>query len=137
MIYPYRQDDQHLVKDLHCSLSALIAWQRCSFLFIPALLILNIMLFCISPETLDTVIVHFPEDDFKSTSILCSLYDFSIFILVLFKFLMIQLSIVINFIFQRLLKKSNQKSFIFDAITIFKSLDYGADAHILSNLRNV
>lgn len=41
------------------------SFARCSFLFIPALLILNIMIFCISPETPDIVIVHFPEDYFE------------------------------------------------------------------------
>lgn len=110
MIYPYRQDDQHLVKDLHCSLSALIASHAAWFLFIPALLILNIMIFCISLETPDIVIVHFPEDYFESTRLLCSLHIFSIFT----KFLMI----FVEHCYILHIMKSNQKSFIFDAITI-------------------
>lgn len=68
------------------------SFARCSFLFIPALLILNIMIFCISPENPDIVIVHFPEDYFESTRLLCSLHIFSIFT----KFLMI--FVVIYFI---------------------------------------
>lgn len=87
------------------------SFARCSFLFIPALLILNIMIFCISPENPDIVIVHFPEDYFESTRLLCSLHIFSIFT----KFLMIFVEhcYILN------IMKSNQKSFIFDAITIF------------------
>lgn len=119
MIYPYRQDDQHLVKDLQCSLSALIASHAA-----PALLILNIMIFCISPENPDIVIVHFPEDYFESTRLLCSLHIFSIFT----KFLMI----FVEHCYILHIMKSNQKSFIFDAITIFKHLDYRVDAFLLN-----
>lgn len=122
MIYPYRQDDQHLVKDLQCSLSlCLNSFARCSFLFIPALLILNIMIFCISPENPDIVIVHFPEDYFESTRLLCSLHIFSIFT----KFLMI----FVEHCYILHIMKSNQKSFIFDAIT---NLDYRVDAFLLN-----
>lgn len=125
MIYPYRQDDQHIVKDLQCSLSlCLNSFARCSFLFIPALLILNIMIFCISPENPDIVIVHFPENYFESTRLLCSLHIFSIFT----KFLMI----FVEHCYILHIMKSNQKSFIFDAITIFKHLDYRVDAFLLN-----
>lgn len=101
MIYPYRQDDQHLVKDLHSSLSlCLNSFACCSFLFIPALLILNIMIFCISPENPDIVIVHFPEDYFESTRLLCSFHIFSIFT----KFHIFLLSIVIYFILSKAIR---------------------------------
>lgn len=130
MIYPYRQDDQHLVKDLHSSLSlCLNSFARCSFLFIPALLILNIMIFCISPENPDIIIVHFPEDYFESTRLLCSLHIFSIFT----KFLMI----FVEHCYILHIIKSNQKSFIFYAITIFKHLDYRVDAFFTQPLKRL
>lgn len=130
MIYPYRQDDQHLVKDLQCSLSlCLNSFARCLFLFIPALLILNIMIFCISPETPDIVIVYFLEDSFESTRLPCSLHIFSIFT----KFLMI----FVEHCYILHIMKSNQKSFIFDAITIFKYLDYRVDAFFTQPLKRL
>lgn len=57
----------------------------CLFFFILVLLILNIMIFCISLENLDIVIVYFLEDYFEFIRFFCSFYIFLIFI----KFLMI------------------------------------------------
>lgn len=105
------------------------SFARCSFLFIPALLILNIMIFCISPENPDIIIVHFPEDYFESTRLLCSLHIFSIFT----KFLMI----FVEHCYIYHIIKSNQKSFIFDAITIFKHLDYRVDAFFTQPLKRL